>query len=202
MDINTVFIFALGALKKAGVALEEIANLPDPLVPRGTLGTGTGDLPDLPSNPNIGDTYFVATAGTYGGISARVGDMFFYNNNSTWSYIPTGDVDTWRNVFVNSTEVQGIDNKDALKFVNGNKINVAYDSTNKTITFNSTTFDLSDTLTAGQTTVTFTDARITANSLVSVYAPTWYTSIVQSAGSVEVTFPVQTTNMDVSIVVH
>ena len=202
MDINTVFIFALGALKKAGVALEEIANLPDPLVPRGTLGTGTGDLPDLPSNPNIGDTYFVATAGTYDGISARVGDMFFYNNNSAWSYIPTGDVDTWRNVFVNGTEVQGIDNKDALKFVNGNKINVAYDSTNKTIAFNSTTFDLSDTLTAGQTTVTFTDARITANSLVSVYAPMWYTSIVQSTGSVEVTFPVQTTNMDVSIVVH
>ena len=202
MDINTVFIFALGALKKAGVALEEIANLPDPLVPRGTLGTGTGDLPDLPSNPNIGDTYFVATAGTYGGVSARVGDMFFYNNNSTWSYIPTGDVDTWRNVFVNGTEVQGINNKDALKFVNGDMTTVSYDSTNKTIAINSTFFKLpSQTLIAGQTTVTFTDERITANSLIIVYSDLWYTSATQTTGSVTITFPAQSTDMLLPIMV-
>ena len=132
MDLSAL-IFA--ALKSAKTANERIDNLPDPLVPRGTLGTGTGDLPDLPSNANIGDTYFVATAGTYDGISARVGDMFFYNNNSTWSYIPTGDVDTWRNVFVNGTEVQGIDNKDALKLVDSDSVKVNYDGTNKAVSF-------------------------------------------------------------------
>ena len=115
MDLSAL-IFA--ALKSAKTANERIDN-----------------LPDLPSNANIGDTYFVATAGTYDGISARVGDMFFYNNSSTWSYIPTGDVDTWRNVFVNGTEVQGIDNKDALKFVDSDSVKVNYDGVNKAVSF-------------------------------------------------------------------
>jgi len=200
MNINTVFIFALGALKKAGTALEEIANLPDPLVPRGTLGTNTGDLPDLPSNPTIGDTYFVATDGTYGGVAAHVGDMFFYNNSNEWSYIPTGDVDTWRNVIVNGTEVQSISNKDALKLVNGNKISITYDNTDKTITVASTDKVLpAQTLSAGSTTITFTDSSITTSSLIDVYAPVWYSDAVQSNGSVVLTFPAQSSDMSVSI---
>ena len=58
---------------------------------------------------------------------------------------------------------------------------------------------LSSTLTAGQTTVTFTDSAITANSLIDVYSPVWYISAVQSAGSVVITFPVQTSDITVSI---
>lgn len=58
---------------------------------------------------------------------------------------------------------------------------------------------LSSTLTAGQTTVTFTDSAITANSLIDVYAPVWYSDVVQSAGSVVITFPVQTSNISVEI---
>ena len=179
-----------------------LKSMPDPLVPRGTLGTNTGDLPDLPNDPAVGDTYFVATDGTYGGISAHVGDMFYYNADSTWSYVPTGDVDTWRNIYVNGTEVQGIDNKDALKFVNGTKINVAYDITNKTVAFNTTDFELTSILTAGQTTLTFTDARILATSKVNVYAPIWYISNTQSAGSVVLTFPTLASDISVTIIVH
>ena len=58
---------------------------------------------------------------------------------------------------------------------------------------------LSSTLTAGQTTVTFTDSAITANSLIDVYSPVWYISAVQSAGSVVITFPVQTSDISISI---
>ena len=58
---------------------------------------------------------------------------------------------------------------------------------------------LSSTLTAGQTTITFTDSAITANSLIDVYAPVWYSDLVQSAGSVVLTFPVQTSDISISI---
>lgn len=58
---------------------------------------------------------------------------------------------------------------------------------------------LSSTLTAGQTTVTFTDASITASSLISVYADAWYSSYSQSAGSFSLTFPVQTSDISVTI---
>jgi hypothetical protein len=114
----------LTVLKKANTALEEIENLPDPLVPQGTLGTGEDDLPDLPVDPapTIGDTYFVATDGTYGGKPAHVGDTFFYNKASAWSYVPTGDIDTWRNVFVNGVEVLSIADKSPLKFKGGQHI--------------------------------------------------------------------------------
>lgn len=115
---------------------EIVANLPDPLVPKGTLGNGTGDLPDLPTTGmKIGDTYFVATAGTYNNQPANIGDMFYYNDGGTWSYVPTGDVNTWRNIFVNNTEVMGIDNKDALKLVDSSSVKVNYDGVNKAVSF-------------------------------------------------------------------
>ena len=114
---------------------EIVANLPDPLVPKGTLGTGEEDLPDLPDNPSIGDTYFVSTAGTYGDQVSNIGDMFYFNANDAWSYVPTGDIDTWRNVFVNNTEVHGINNKDALKLIDSDSVKVNYDGVNKEVSF-------------------------------------------------------------------
>lgn len=58
---------------------------------------------------------------------------------------------------------------------------------------------ISDTLTAGSTQITFSNAAITADSLIDVYAPVWYSDVVQSAGSVVITFPVQTSDITVSI---
>lgn len=58
---------------------------------------------------------------------------------------------------------------------------------------------LTQTLSAGQTTVTFTDASITTTSLISVYADVWYSSYSQSAGSFALIFPAQSADMAVTI---
>lgn len=73
-----------------------VDNLPNPMVYRGTLGTG-GDITTLPvdGTANIGDTYKVITAGTYAGIAADVGDTFICktktSSSNTWDMIPSGD---------------------------------------------------------------------------------------------------------------
>ena len=63
-------------------------------------------------------------------------------------------------------------------------------------------FTLSDTLVAGATSLTFLDARITANSHVFPWASVWGivpTSIVVSAGSVVIGFQAQQSNIDVEV---
>jgi hypothetical protein len=54
-----------------------IDNLPEPMVFKGSLGTG-GTITSLPTDgsANIGDTYKVITAGTYASKAADVGDTF------------------------------------------------------------------------------------------------------------------------------
>ena len=60
-------------------------------------------------------------------------------------------------------------------------------------------FIISDTLTAGSTTITFTNAKIKDNSVIDVYSNAWYSDITQTNGSVVLTFPVQSTDMVVKI---
>lgn len=60
---------------------------------------------------------------------------------------------------------------------------------------------ISQTLTAGQTSITFTNAAILATSFISVASEAWYESVSQSAGSVTITFPAQATDMLVQIMV-
>ena len=60
---------------------------------------------------------------------------------------------------------------------------------------------ISQTLTAGQTSITFSNAAITATSFISVASEAWYESVSQSAGSVTITFPAQSTDMVVQIMV-
>lgn len=59
------------------------------MVFKGTLGTG-GTKTTLPTSPETGDTYKVITEGTYGSISAKVGDVVIYNGTE-WVLIPSGD---------------------------------------------------------------------------------------------------------------
>lgn len=73
-----------------------INNLPEPMVFKGSLGTG-GTITALPTNgsANVGDTYKVITAGTYANKSADEGDTFICitktSNSNTWELIPSGD---------------------------------------------------------------------------------------------------------------
>lgn len=60
---------------------------------------------------------------------------------------------------------------------------------------------ITQTLTAGQTTLTFTNPAIQTTSFIGVYSPVWYESAVQSAGSVVLTFPEQASDIVVGILV-
>ena len=60
---------------------------------------------------------------------------------------------------------------------------------------------ISQTLTAGQTSITFTNAAILATSFISVASEAWYTASTQTTGSVTLTFPEQSTDMLVQIMV-
>lgn len=154
---NSAFVFALSALKKANAANERIDSLPEPMVFKGTLGTG-GTIESLPtaSSSNKGFTYIVITDGTYASQSAKAGDMFI-SDGSAWVLVPSAN--------------------DAGSLV------------------------ISQTLTAGQTTITFSNAAILATSFISVASEAWYESYTQSAGSVTITFPKQASDMVVQILV-
>ena len=64
--------------------------------------------------------------------------------------------------------------------------------------------ELSATLTAGSTSLTFTDSAITADSLISVFTDggLLYNSITTAVGSVVLTFDEQATDVDVTILVR
>ena len=77
-----------------------IAELPQAMIFRGTLGTG-GTVTDLPTAAasTAGDVYKVIVAGTYGGQAAEVGDLFICQQTGTgssatyaWVLVPSGDV--------------------------------------------------------------------------------------------------------------
>ena len=83
-------------LVTSGAVYTAIDNLPNPMVFRGSLGTG-GTITSLPTNgtATVGDTYKVITAGTYASQAADVGDTFICDsktsNANTWVLIPSGD---------------------------------------------------------------------------------------------------------------
>ena len=83
-------------LVTSGAVYTAIDNLPEPMVFKGSLGTG-GTITALPVNgtASIGDTYKVITAGTYASQAAKVGDTFICDSKTssanTWVLIPSGD---------------------------------------------------------------------------------------------------------------
>lgn len=114
-------------LVTSGAVYSAIDNLPEPMVFKGTLGTG-GTITTLPtaSSSNEGYTYKVITAGTYAGQVAKEGDVFT-SNGSEWVYIPSGDdiEDTWRNIKVNGTELLGSAiSTGAVNFKNGSNVTI------------------------------------------------------------------------------
>lgn len=78
-------------LVTSGAVWTAIDNMPEPMVFKGSLGTG-GTITSLPaaSSANEGFTYKVITAGTYASQSADIGDTFI-STGSEWVLIPSGD---------------------------------------------------------------------------------------------------------------
>ena len=80
----------------SGAVWTAIDNLPEPMVFKGSLGTG-GTITALPVDGSaaIGDTYKVITAGTYASKAAKVCDTFICltktSSANTWELIPSGD---------------------------------------------------------------------------------------------------------------
>lgn len=78
-------------LPTAKAVYDAIDALPEPMIFKGTVGTGgtTSTLPTA-SSANEGWTYKVITDGTYGGTSAKVGDTLI-SNAIEWVRVPSGD---------------------------------------------------------------------------------------------------------------
>lgn len=129
------------ALVTSGGVWDAINNLPEPMIFKGTLGTG-GTITILPtaSELNEGFTYKVITAGTYASQEAKVGDVFV-SNGTEWILIPAGDTDsdTWRNIKINGVEQLGNGiSTGAVDFINGTNTTVVFNSTGNTIAINAT----------------------------------------------------------------
>lgn len=93
-----------------------IGNLPEPMVFKGSLGTG-GTITALPTAEasNEGHTYKVIKNGTYAGQAAKVGDTFI-STGSRWELIPSGDEPngTVTSITLNATSPIAIDNSAAI----------------------------------------------------------------------------------------
>ena len=144
----------------------KIANLPDPMVFRGTVGTG-GTITTLPvdGSANVGDTYKVLVAGTYAGQVADVGDTFICmtktSNANTWSYIPSGDEpDTLDEL--EDTNISGLADNDVLGY---NSTSQKWTNRAGHLAFK----DLEETLAVGSTTVTFQDAMLTDTCVIQEF---------------------------------
>ena len=89
--IDTSVTSGSSNLVTSGAVYTAIDNLPEPMIFKGSLGTG-GTITTLPTAAasNEGYTYKVITAGTYASQAAKVGDLFI-SNGSSWVWIPSGD---------------------------------------------------------------------------------------------------------------
>lgn len=70
-----------------------ISGITGAMVFKGTIGTGGTAGATLPTTGvKVGDTYKVASAGTYASQAAKVGDLFIATATTpTWAYVPSGD---------------------------------------------------------------------------------------------------------------
>lgn len=73
-------------------AISAAVSASDAMRFKGTVGTG-GTVTALPATGvAVGDTYKAVSEGTYGGQSAKAGDMFIaLSSDPAWAYIPSGD---------------------------------------------------------------------------------------------------------------
>lgn len=121
-----------------------IGNLPEPMVFKGSLGTG-GTITALPTAEasNEGHTYKVIKDGTYAGQAAKIGDTFI-STGARWELIPSGDEPsgTVTSITLNATSPIAIDNSSAITTSGTRTISHASSGvsagTYKSVTVNST----------------------------------------------------------------
>lgn len=96
LDYTTSVTNGSSDLVTSGAVYTAIENLPEPMVFKGSLGSG-GTISTLPvdGSASVGDTYKVITDGTYDSQAAKIGDLFICltktSSANTWEYIPSAD---------------------------------------------------------------------------------------------------------------
>ena len=122
---------------------------------KGTVGTGDGNVQLPTSGVKVGDTYMVATAGTYGTYACGVGDLLIATGTEEngvitsglkWTYVPSAnDTDTKYTMSVASNTItlsNNVDSKqDTVTFDAGTDLEVSTDAATKTITYSHATYE-------------------------------------------------------------
>ena len=181
-----------------------IDNLPEPMVFKGSLGTG-GTITSLPTNgtATVGDTYKVITDGTYASKAAKVGDTFICltktSSANTWELIPSGDDTggTVTSVKINATSPIAIDNNAAITTSGERTISHANSGVTAG-TYKSVTVDSKGHVTAGTNPTTLsgygiTDAKI-SNGTITLGSNTITPSTVQNIKDGSATGSVRTSS--------
>lgn len=113
-----------------------------------------GATASLPENPTKGDMWKASAAFKVGEEDVKVGDAIVYNGEE-WFIIPSGDdiEDTWR-------PVDGVNNDATLKFVAGDKLDVAV-AADGTITYSHEKIDAPELLAENEQTRTYITEVVT-----------------------------------------
>lgn len=164
-------------LVTSGAVYTAIDNLPEPMIFKGSLGTG-GTITTLPtaSSANEGYTYKVITAGTYASQAAKVGDLFI-SNSTDWIWIPSGDEPsgTVTSITLKATSPIAIDSSSAIT-TSGTRTLSHANSGVTAGTYRSVTVNATGHVTAGTNPTTLsgygiTDAKI-ANGVITLGSST------------------------------
>lgn len=166
----------------------------DALRYRGTIGT-SGTVTTLPTTGvQIGDTYKVATAGTYGGQACAVGDLLIAtgtegtdgtitgtidwtlvaqgsDTDTTYTFTGTGNKITLKNNTNNSTQNIAVEGgTDISATVSGNTLTVAHETVTRTDSID----DTAETLAHGATIDVVTDIESSATGHITKMTTTKY----------------------------
>ena len=162
-----------GDLVTSGAVWSAIDNLPEPMIFKGTLGTG-GTISALPaaSSANEGFTYKVIEDGTYDSKAAKVGDVFT-SNGSEWVLIPSGDEtysDTWRGIQVNGTDLLGNSiTTGKLNLKSGTNVTVSGSGNDVTINAQDTTYSAGEGISLNGTTFSLEYLKVQNGAVCLVY---------------------------------
>lgn len=144
---------------------------------KGTLGTD-GTIQALPSASAtvLGHAYKVITKATYGGIAAKVGDMFICYESGTstyaWMLIPSGDdiENTWRPIKLEGTQIlTNGTSSNPLNFKQGANITITHNNGDLTIEAADTSYGADRGISLSNGKFGHSNAAITAQATKGLY---------------------------------